>query len=1160
MSEVAEGRTKATVPETAGTKTCPRCRNAVRYGVCAYCRLRLNCRACSALLTDPERQTACDVCGEPVEQMGPDVEEAEPVAEKAASLEASPPTATTLPVESLVEPYRAPDAARWHAGGYAAALIADERWQQADEMVARALGEEGDQPARSDLLLLRAHCAQQLGLVGAAISNALDAAAEDITLITTVAPQVHTLLVHDEAAAARQYLLDQWAGRVERVPGVEERATIAGLELRAAILEYDTDRAVAALERAMAAGGEGRCRELLAETRLQPAPDGRLLATLARVEERAGMRPEAIADAGRAADMGLADEGPDTIVDLLEFRAQLFDPDNEREQAAEAYRAAGERAYFDSRFEDATRLLRLSLDLEEHATAQWFLADTLRVLAAGMEPVQRHRHLEGALDAWDAGAKAGSPDAATAWSLDVLAAIRVALAEAEAATGRHHWVDALLALERRVLLDDGDLKTWQDLSEHYERFNLHAAAYEAAERARGLDEDDKRTLLCLAFPQTCAGAEGWQGLLEQRLADEEDPLLNGILLVALGRFADAIPVLRQHLDAEEDALEARLWLGHALFAEGLADEAQHEFEELWAILESGGPGAVDFSVTDRAEVAFWIDRHDQVEALLAPLAESPESGVYETRDIFGTLALSRLARGETESARSTIRSAVPLLRDVYAIDDLLRQLQLLSGRLDAHTAEDGVKAAEEIAEILAARREELRQQGLSLATAIASVGELGKLDHPAAPRAAALAQSRLLYGQGGADAAEAYLAALNESSTAGLPERAALLARLLHVVDPLVRGGRGSDSRGLLEHALSAIGPDMAEGAAYINARLFVVLLESGDVEAAGVAAAAASDLSANDLAEILRGIVGDGVDRLRALDRYAHTLALPTLTDSLHQLVEELFQLNVEKGDWDFPIVLPIMVEIPPDLVPEDKSQDGPLFGEQIPALRDRVKEKTGVTVAGVRVRQDDDLPPGTFRISIAGGWPVKDRVELGMIFVPSAAADVKAKLGTVETRPATDPLTGEPACWVAPGSPEASEESPLLVRALRISVKQAGARRKWKKLFEKTGAWDDPLGYVLRVLERLLREHPAEFIDVDSVAALVEEWRTQELVDGIEDFDAAALARLSTLLRDLLYDGVRLLPQRPLGADLAVAVAEPSYPAALRACRQVFEPTGTE
>ena len=126
---------------------CPRCKHSVRYRACPQCRLGLYCRACGVRLTDPLRQTACDVCGEAIEQTAyPAVTSEAPAAATASPASATvpplvPPSQTTAKVEELVGSFRGAGSVRREAADYAAALMANGQLTDALAVLAGALAE-----------------------------------------------------------------------------------------------------------------------------------------------------------------------------------------------------------------------------------------------------------------------------------------------------------------------------------------------------------------------------------------------------------------------------------------------------------------------------------------------------------------------------------------------------------------------------------------------------------------------------------------------------------------------------------------------------------------------------------------------------------------------------------------------------------------------------------------------------------------------------------------------------------------------------------------------------------------------------------------------------------------------------------------------------------
>ena len=252
-------------------------------------------------------------------------------------------------------------------------------------------------------------------------------------------------------------------------------------------------------------------------------------------------------------------------------------------------------------------------------------------------------------------------------------------------------------------------------------------------------------------------------------------------------------------------------------------------------------------------------------------------------------------------------------------------------------------------------------------------------------------------------------------------------------------------------------------------------------------------------------------------------------------------------------------MLEIAPDLVPADTSQEGPLFTAHIPALRKSVQAASGIQIPGVLVRTSYELAPSTFQITFNAGLPVPGEVKPESVFVVCAAEELRHKLGdAAHISEAVDPLTGGPACWVTQQSETEDDDRDGLPAlraagaAVRRGVNRLWQSMKWKRILADTDTADHELAYPLRVLEALINQQPEAFLSVDETAALVESWRATELV-GDGGLDAT---RLTTIFRDLLREGMKLHPVSQVGDRFSRASQEPDYGRALQICRGVVHP----
>jgi len=224
---------------------------------------------------------------------------------------------------------------------------------------------------------------------------------------------------------------------------------------------------------------------------------------------------------------------------------------------------------------------------------------------------------------------------------------------------------------------------------------------------------------------------------------------------------------------------------------------------------------------------------------------------------------------------------------------------------------------------------------------------------------------------------------------------------------------------------------------------------------------------------------------------------------------------------------VTPVVLEVADDLVPHvDSSQDeGRFLDGLIPAMRDRIKAETGVTVPGVRVRGDPALPPGGFRILI-------DEVPA---LTGQTPAEAEYVVHACEAAPRDDeqptpihPVTGAPGAWVI--------------------------RRAEPAGTEETFAAPH---YLIHQLTLILRARLTELFGPQELGTLVGEWVAEDeqgLVPAILP-DQIARLRLTWILQALMADGLPIKDWRAiLSAIRAAGGTTVDLPRLRRAARRAL------
>ena len=493
---------------------------------------------CGVRLTDPLRQTACDVCGEAIEQTAyPAVTSEAPAARDGRSPASAtvpplvPPSQTTAKVEELVGSFRGAGSVRREAADYAAALMASGQLTDALAVLADALAEVGDEPPDAQLLLLRGHCLQSIGRPGPALHDLLASAQADPSFLPSVAPGLQRLLLTADASEFRKQILDSWGPALERQVSSQDHLLLCEIELQAAVLQHDSERAldvVARVQRAHAEVGVARCAPTPALIRLSCSGSGSPFGALARTEAALGLAEEAIADADRAVQLGLSERGAQAA--LLEFKAGLLSEQGKQAQATSVLRQAGKCAYFENDFKNAVRLLRRTWAMEADPQTGWHLADALRMLAADpADPAgDQLAVLREALEVGERVAFLEPMGRRFSWGYSVLAKIHLDLVIHEPLAGADHQLLAALAAERLLLLEPYKF-TLALLAENLLWAELACAVCrKAASRCRAALHDPPDVLWSLGYAQLQVGVPEFTSTLDAcSCATNRSPTLRG---------------------------------------------------------------------------------------------------------------------------------------------------------------------------------------------------------------------------------------------------------------------------------------------------------------------------------------------------------------------------------------------------------------------------------------------------------------------------------------------------------------------------------------------------------------------------------------------------------------------------------------------------------
>ncbi len=208
----------------------------------------------------------------------------------------------------------------------------------------------------------------------------------------------------------------------------------------------------------------------------------------------------------------------------------------------------------------------------------------------------------------------------------------------------------------------------------------------------------------------------------------------------------------------------------------------------------------------------------------------------------------------------------------------------------------------------------------------------------------------------------------------------------------------------------------------------------------------------------------------------------------------------------------LQVNLDIGYGLVPlADERRGAPLMG-RITGVRRQLSKELGFVVPSVRVRDDINLAPYTYRILVGGVVVGEDQVSPDEML----ALDTGQAVGSLRGKTAKDPTFGLDATWIAPGDADAATGAGFLVV--------------------------DPGTVMATHLNHMLGAHSAELLGPDEVQALLDalKERSPQLVAAL----SLPLTAMTQVLRGLLAENVPLKEFRRIVAAVAVAATRTQDP----------------
>lgn len=927
--------------------------------------------------------------------------------------------------------------------------------------------------------------------------------------------------------------------------------------------------------------------------------DGRACYFRAYLYECVGDVSAALAAIDRALELGLDAELPQPPeAPLRALRAGLLDASGDASAGRQARFEAGRDYYLRGEYATAAELFEQVLEADPaHRPTPWYLADSLTVLASQLSVQEagtgseQERLARRADVVWNRALRDGLPGDNEEWAYVVRAAVNSQLRRFTTNSDDLSW-SSIAYLECALLRDRLLLKAWLWLARFYRDLDQLGAARRVVERLRSWYPEDLEVLeeAILLFSNS-----GFYNAALEATAERERVLMTtGVPESGLGRAIRAFCAFgsgryEQASDLAEQAIaeaggDMLAWVYEvAARARRMLGDAAGAVERATTLLRRCDPKNLE----DRRTIAWALletGRADEALRLFEDLEQRPTNDPRRFGEM--GIGLARLQLGHLEAGERAVAAIInraPHTQTLVYLDYGLRVVADYT-----HPRDDVQSAVTRLRDLVERRRDALSPtsddddyEGAISRSELERVlrrADEGPAEQASWMRAAARGGLARMAGDRNdwKSAATHYVelaANLRVFPEAALGLRQAAAAAAEQADEALRRGELDTADHYFGEiRAVVTTRPEIEDlhPALLIREELVRILRERSDPAAV---TRLLRDVPERLLVETWSRTIPNVVGYWR-VDDYLTTAegmctsngsrqSLTAVRDGLRHYLDVYLRTGADEevNSNLIPVVTPIVLELGEALIPPIATSthwtSWRLFSDDIPAMRDRVKRQTGVTLTGVRVRESgygplsdayqrfvnpdgapsppatagwwrlftDDLPamrdrmkfetrrvrksgygapPDAYRALIHDVPYGTGRSVAGWQFCPDLDA-----VSAAQHIAAPEPGTGRLGAWVPPEV------------AHRLQQQQIET-------------WPNEQ-YVIYDLEAMLRRALDSFLKLDDVVQLVSEWREDahlsELLDSVIHWDSHRdQCRLGWVVRALAQHNV------PLNADSGV------------------------
>lgn len=450
---------------------------------------------------------------------------------------------------------------------------------------------------------------------------------------------------------------------------------------------------------------------------LAPA-SGNAYLELARVLRREEDLRGALAAVDRALEAGILHDGsnPERLGHRL--RGEILDGLERPLEAAAAFQQAGEGFSLRNESSVAIELFRRARELDPASVPIcWDLADALRMSSWRPEPPHIDPEpIRQAHEVWEAGALMKLPDASDGWAYTLRALINEQLSKG---AGPREWEiiwEAVVYLERAVLLRPSDAYAWGYLGRFYHQLNNFATALHASDRATNLAPDVETLMeLRVAILSDMGRFSDATSLLD-RLSlgrpGESRPWaesMRAFILMHQDNYQEAVKVLDRVLAVEPDLwyFDYRAFCYQML---GEPERAAADYRVVWAGREHPVYSSMKGYRLKAALAGLHLGEVPEAARIFGGMRDDPVMGRFGCLG----LGLCHLALGHLDGAAAEIERGIAQSRSAIEIDDFCEELDWVETVVAARTDGQSLKAAlDRIGRAVAARKAELARPSSS---------------------------------------------------------------------------------------------------------------------------------------------------------------------------------------------------------------------------------------------------------------------------------------------------------------------------------------------------------------------------------------------------------------------------------------------------------------